>query len=91
MPQSSATVVFCGDATAAVCNVHGTPIQAREYSTMTRAGPNDLRKPVTMIPSYDLQGADHFIMPALSGTDDAAFHHASDAGVQEQLSSICQV
>jgi len=61
--------------------------ESRETAT---AGSSDIGKqPVTVIPSYDLQGADRFIMPAL--TNDTAYKYERDFGIHEQLASICQL
>jgi hypothetical protein len=96
MMQTNATVVFSSDrgvASGASVGVRDTfiPARERESSSTVLVGPYDLRKPpVTVIPSYNLQGADRFIMPALQNSNEASLSH-KDVGIQEQLSSICQV
>ncbi len=95
--MSNATVVFCDQdnmhpPATAIRNIYGTPISACESRETTTAGPSDISKQaVTMIPSYDLQGAERFIMPALSGPNDASYNNERDFGIQEQLAGICQV
>jgi hypothetical protein len=97
--MSNATVVFYGQsgadpATTSISNMHhmhGMQMSACESIETTTGGACDTRnEPVTIIPSYNLQGADQFIMPALSGSNDTA-QIEKDFGIQEQLASISQI